>query len=120
MQTSFVESNPISIPIEIKQAGEGTRYGKHRPLRLAEHSQALRGRQMTITYAKDKVNYSKVIPCPLGVEDTLNIGIEKIRAALLNAKLSLSAVINVTVNHSIGHEACKAIVRRAIAARNYN
>ena len=118
MNINYVESKPVIIPIVDKAEGEGSRYGKHRPLRLAEHSQALRGRQMTITYAKDKVNYSKVIPCPLGVEDTLNIGIEKIRAALLNAKLSLSAVINVTVNHSIGHEACKAIVRRAIAARN--
>ena len=107
MQTEFVESTPISIPIETETK---YRYGKHRP--LSNPSLELRGRLMTITYAKDGVRYGKVIPCPLAMEDTFNIGLEKIRKALLDNKLSLSSVVNVTVNHSIGHEACKAIVDR--------
>jgi hypothetical protein len=114
MNINYVESKPVIIPIVDK--GEGTRYGKHRPLH--NPSQELRGRLMTITYSRQRVKYAKVIPCPLAIEDTLNIGLEKIRKALLDNKLSLSDVVNVTVNHSIGHEACKAIVRRAVAARS--
>lgn len=118
MQTEFVQSTPVSIAIanEDQMPTVKLRYPRI-PLKLNDYSQTLRGRQMTIVYRNGKVNYSKVIACPLAVEDTLNIGIEKIRASLITHKLSLSDVIDVKVNHSIGHDACKAIVRRAVASR---
>jgi hypothetical protein len=121
MSIEFVESKPfepsIVSPSSAPMPTKKDRYPRI-PLKLAEHSQALRGRQMTIAYKVNGTTYGKTIPCPLAMEDTLNVGIEKIRLALLTHKLSLSSVVNVTVNHSIGHETCKAIVRRAIASRS--
>ena len=121
MQTEYVESKPVQITIQSEKAlacETEFRYGKHRPLRLAEQSQALRGRQLTIAYRKLGVTYGKVVQSPLAITDTFNIGVEKLRSTLLASKVNLSDVTAMSVNHGDGHEACAAIVRRAIASKS--